>query len=108
MLLFHFLLSLVQNEKDSGLEDNDPLINDNLFEGDIMLPKGVSPRAALRRRVILWPNKRRIPYKISEEFDSNARENIHEAIKEFHLHTASNSCQSEKRMAITLTLFRTM
>ena len=40
---------------DSGLEDNDPLMNENLFEGDIMLPKGVSPRAALRRRVILWP-----------------------------------------------------
>ena len=37
----------------------------------------------------LWPNGR-VPYVISEELDSNAREKINEAIEEFHQKTCVN------------------
>ena len=40
-------------------------------------------------RVNLWPNGR-VPYVISEELDSNAREKINEAIEEFHQKTCVN------------------
>ena len=40
-------------------------------------------------RVNLWPNGR-VPYIISEELDSNAREKINEAIEEFHQKTCVN------------------
>ena len=40
-------------------------------------------------RVNLWPNGR-VPYVISEEFDSNSREKINEAIEEFHQKTCVN------------------
>ena len=39
--------------------------------------------------VNLWPNGR-VPYVISEELDSNAREKINEAIEEFHQKTCVN------------------
>ena len=71
---------------DSGFGDNDPLINENLFEGDIILPKGVSPRNMYRAPPKLWPNGR-VPYMISEEFDYSSRYYIDEAIKEFSYKT---------------------
>ena len=40
-------------------------------------------------RVNLWPNGR-VPYVISEELDSRAREKIYEAIEEFHQKTCVN------------------
>ena len=40
-------------------------------------------------RVNLWPNVR-VPYVISEELDSYAREKINEAIEEFHQKTCVN------------------
>ena len=40
-------------------------------------------------RVNLWPNGR-VPYVISEEFDSNSREKINEAIEEFKQKTCVN------------------
>ena len=40
-------------------------------------------------RVNLWPNGR-VPYVISKELDSYAREKINEAIEEFHQKTCVN------------------
>ena len=80
---------------DSGFGDNDPLINENLFEGDIILPKGVSPRNMYRARPKLWPNGR-VPYIISEKFDSLPRYYIDEAIKEFSEKTCIKFVPKEK------------
>ena len=71
---------------DSGFEDNDPLMNENLFEGDIMLPKGVSPRTKLDGGVELWPNKI-VPYKMDNNLDRHARHQIYLAISRFHFDT---------------------
>ena len=43
----------------------------------------------MKEPVKLWPNGR-VPYVISEELDSNAREKINEAIEEFHQKTCVN------------------
>ena len=78
--------SLVSNEMDSGLEDIDPHMDENLFEGDIILPKGVSPRTARRQPVKLWPNNL-VPFTISSGFSPTELEKIFEAIEDFHLFT---------------------
>ena len=84
------------NEKDSGLEDNDPLMNENLFEGDILLAKGVSPRNKLDEPVYLWP-KGKVPYVISDELNWIARKEINEAIEEYHLKTCIKFVPKRKR-----------
>ena len=71
---------------DSGLEGNDPLMNENLFEFDILLPKGTSPRTKITEAVKLWPGGI-VPYVISEEFDSITQDKIKKAIKEFNYKT---------------------
>ena len=43
----------------------------------------------MKEPVKLWPNGR-VPYVISEELDSSAREKINEAIEEFHQKTCVN------------------
>ena len=69
-------------------------MNGKLFEGDIILPKEVSPRTDEQMK--LWP-KGRVPYIISDGLNSAAREKINEAIEEFHQKTCIKFVPKRKK-----------
>ena len=75
-------------------------MNGKPFEGDIILPKEVSPRTDEQMK--LWP-KGRVPYIISDGLNSAAREKINEAIEEFHQKTCIKFVPKRKKIKIMFT-----